>query len=108
MEKIGLKSKENLKFLPHKKYRNICSGMVIGEIKKDKSKIMEYLNSFGPVLFTTAKVYDEVKKETVNKICDNVFFDGEYEWTATEKYMFEKYNIELDSSFIKKVIGLYE
>lgn len=79
-----------------------------GESIKEKEKILKYLNSFEPVLITSAKIYDAIEEVSIYNICDNVFFDGEYEWTATEKYMFEKYNVFVEHDFIDKVVGFYE
>ena len=33
-----------------------------------------------------------------------LYTDGEYSWTSEEIYHFEKYNLELNEDFVKKVI----
>ena len=45
-----------------------------------------------------------VTNEKTDK-CDNSFFDGKYEWSETDIYHFEKYNMPLNDSFVKFVLS---
>lgn len=35
-----------------------------------------------------------------------MFTDGEYWWTSTDTYYFERYNLRLDDGFVKKAIDV--
>ena len=52
----------------------------------------------------TSHIYDYVSGSRTT-ITNKTYCDGEYFWTEEEKYHFDKYNLELEADFIKKVSG---
>lgn len=83
-------------------YKN--ESIFIGEDKTYKEDVLYYLKSFSPSWITSAKVVDMVTNEKTDK-CDSSFFDGKYEWSETDIYHFEKYNMPLNDSFVKFVLS---
>lgn len=83
------------------KKHNIYVGTPL-DIKDD---ILGYLTSFKPKWVTSARIIDKVTGEAVKNIVNNSFSDGEYEWTASDIYHFEKYNMPLSAEFIEYFIN---
>ena len=69
----------------------------------DKKGIIGYLNKFDVDCVSAGKVYDFVKKEYTD-IDLVTYTDGEYYWSASEIYHFDKHDIKLDIKFVNKVI----
>ena len=68
----------------------------------DKADILRYLKSGIDDGVRCSCIYDYVHNEpTFTSIF--LFSDGEFFWDSEEIYHFEKYNMELDSEFLKKV-----
>ena len=76
-----------------------------GERISEKEKVCKYLKSFDPKWITTGRVEDRIKKERID-ICDHSYSDGIYEWSETDIYHFEKYNMPLKDEFIKHVLAV--
>ena len=55
-----------------------------------KDDILGYLTSFKPKWITSARIIDKVTGEAVKNIVNNSFSDGEYEWSASDFYLFKK------------------
>lgn len=70
----------------------------------DKDKILNYMKSFQPILFTSAPVTDVFTNVEV-KVADNGYTDNEYTWYESEIYYFEKYNLKLNDDFIEYVLN---
>ena len=70
-----------------------------GEEIKNKQLILKYLKSFKPSWFTSAKVIDNISKKALSAV-DNLYDDGIFEWSESEIYHFEKYNMPLNDNFI--------
>jgi len=68
-----------------------------------KNKILNYLKSFKVAWFTSQRVLDEITNCYV-KISDHLYNDKKYEWSGTEIYHFEKYNLVLNEDFVKHVL----
>lgn len=54
-----------------------------------KDDILGYLTSFKPKWITSAQIIDKVTGEAVKNIVYNSFSDGEYEWSASDFYLFK-------------------
>lgn len=74
------------------------------EIVANKSEIVNYLKSFNSDCVSAGRVFDSVIDEYTD-ITDEAFDDGEFCWSSTDIYYFDKYDIKLNSDFIKKVIA---
>lgn len=105
MDTTDLKMKANSSSLSHEYGKPICDSKYVYSDKpiENKEIILQFLKSFSPSWFTSARVSDVISGETIEK-CNNVFSDGGYEWTEAEIYHFEKYNLQLDNSFIRYVL----
>lgn len=78
----------------------ICSPNTYqGKKIEDKQLVLNYLKSFKPSWFTSASVTDPILQKRIAK-ADNLYNDGVYEWSEGEIYLFEKYNMPLNSEFI--------
>lgn len=68
-----------------------------------KSQILRYMKSFEEDVVCPARVYDEVSQKYT--LLTLVYYtDGEFVWDESVIYHFEKYNIVLDTEFIKKAL----
>lgn len=74
------------------------------EIIPEKNVLLDYLTAFYPNFSTTGRVYDNVKRITVESIVDNGYYDGEYYWDETDIYHLKKYNMPINPEFIKYVL----
>lgn len=63
-----------------------------------------YLNFFPPKWVTSARIIDKGTGMAVMDIVNNSFSVGEYEWSASDIYHFEKYNMPLFAEFIEYLI----
>lgn len=70
---------------------------------KDKEKIIKYLKSFQPTWYTTQCVVDAFKEVEVEKMSDNGYTDGVFEWFETDIYHFENYDMPLNEEFINYI-----
>ena len=66
-----------------------------------------YLNSFPPKWLTSARIIDKGTGMAVMDIVNNSFSVGEYEWSASDIYHFEKYNMPLFAEFIEYFNNLH-
>ena len=89
----------------HKDGKFICDDNYVFSDKpiKNKEIILHFLKSFTPSWYTSARVSDTVSGESVEK-CNNIYFDGVYEWTEEDIYHFETYNLQLDETFVQYVL----
>lgn len=79
---------------------------------KGKEKILEYLKNGQKKAIRCSSVYDYVKDEPLlneSMVTEAawLFTDGEFNWDSEEIYHFEKYNIELNKEFLKKIEDQY-
>ena len=71
--------------------------------KDQKEKVLRYLKTGKPCGIRCSLIYDYVGKyQTVTSIY--AYTDGEYHWDSEDIYHFWKYDIELDSEFIDKIM----
>ena len=56
----------------------------------NKNDVLMYLNSFPPKWVTSARIIDKGNGMAVMDIVNNSFSVGEYEWSASDIYYFEK------------------
>ena len=66
--------------------------------EEEKQKIIRYLKSIEPCLFTTAPVEDPFTGEEVRET-DFGYSDGVYRWYECDIYCLEKYNLTLTDEF---------
>ena len=86
--------------LSKKEFLELCTSDEIDE----KNRILKYLKSFEVCAYSTAYVFDVVSRnETV--LDEVIFTDGEYEWSSSWIYHFEKYNLKLNDDFIAHVLS---
>ena len=70
---------------------------------KYKAQVLEYMgNQEFLEAIRASHIYDYVK-DIRTTITNKTYTDGEYFWTEEEKYHFERYNLELEKSFIEKI-----
>lgn len=69
---------------------------------EDKKNIISYLRSFEPCKFTSEPVIDVFSGEKISD-ADNGYSDGVYTWYESEIYYFEKYDLDINKSFIDYV-----
>lgn len=87
------------------KYINDSENVFCGEEIEEKKVILNYLKSFKPGYATSAFVYDEIKRKTLEGVYDVGYDDGIYYWDGKDIYHFENYNMPLNNTFIKYVLG---
>ena len=72
---------------------------------KEKAALIAYMSDrkylFGA---STKKLTDLVTGETVYSRCHHLYNDGVYEWTSSEIYHLEKYDLKLSEAFIRHVL----
>ena len=73
-----------------------------GDEIAQKAKVLNYLKSSKPSYFTTAKIIDNISKQELHQT-DNVYTDGVYEWSESDIYHFENYNMPLCGTFIEHI-----
>lgn len=73
-----------------------------GDEIEQKAKVLNYLKSSKPSYFTTAKIVDNISKQKLHRT-DNVYTDGVYEWSESDIYHFENYNMPLCGAFIEHI-----
>lgn len=76
------------------------NNIYVGTSLDIKDDIFDFLTSFKPKGFTSARIIDKVSGEAVMDIVNNSFSDGEYKWSDSNIYHFKKYNIPLSAEFI--------
>ncbi|MCR5484548.1 MAG: hypothetical protein K6F09_03025 [Clostridiales bacterium] len=106
MEKTDKKTQENSCISNHwDKPIYFDKAVFCGDKIKDKNIILNYLYSCPRTWFTTGRVIDHVKNVQIETRVDNVRSDGEYEWSETDIYHFEKYDMPLNDEFINHVLN---
>ena len=70
----------------------------------DKDKIVAFLRSFSPVAYSSAPVVDKLDG-TKTKYMDNLRQCGDFRWSESEIYHFEKYNLKANEDFIQCVFN---
>lgn len=70
----------------------------------DKEKVLKYIKSFKPDAIRCSLIKDYFSGEQT-PLSIYVYSDGEYDWADDEIYHFEKYDIELNANFLKKILG---
>lgn len=76
-----------------------------GKIPIDgKEKILAYLKRFPECAFTSAPVKDAFTGNVVYD-ANNARTDGVFQWSESEIYHFEKYNLKLNNNFIEYVLN---
>lgn len=105
MEKADLYALANSQFYKGDFYFPICK--LEKEFSKEpipeKSEILNYLKSFDIAWFTSARVLDEKTNSYIKK-ADHLYNDKKYEWSESEIYHFEKYNLVLNEDFVDSVL----
>lgn len=79
----------------------------VGTLIVNKESILIYLTSFKPKWVTSARIIDKGTGMAVMDIVNNPFSVGEYEWSASDIYHFEKYNMPLFAEFIEYFNNLH-
>lgn len=79
----------------------------VGTLIVNKESILIYLTSFKPKWVTSARIIDKGTGMAVMDIVNNSFSVGEYEWSASDIYHFEKYNMPLFAEFIEYFNNLH-
>ena len=92
---------ENINFIS--KYPDVFSGSPI----KEKENILKYLTSFKPRYATSAFVFDEIERKTIENLYNGGFEDDGYYWEMTDIYHFAKYDMPLSDEFVLKVMKKY-
>lgn len=82
-------------------FRNLISETPI----KNKDIILKYLKSFPYYAYTSEPVFDKFSSQQVCD-ADNAYSDGEYIWYESDIYHFEKYNFNIDSKFVEKILKI--
>ena len=73
---------------------------------EEKSKLLDYMKRRDFLDWaSTKKITDRVTGERVDTVCWVGYNDGEYEWTSTETYLLEKYDLKVSDEFIQHVMG---
>ena len=74
--------------------------------EEEKKKLIAYMGDrqylFGA---STKRITDRVTGETVSSVCFLLFKDREYEWTSSETYHLEQYDLAISEEFIRYVLG---
>ena len=74
----------------------------------EKAKVVQFFNSVEPGQAVAGGFFDDlVTGETIRKPWRS-YASGDYAWTSSEVYHFEKYDLELKPEFIKYVLSLQE
>ena len=87
---------------------NVSLSMHIGDVTHaDKEKILFYLKNGKSDGVRCSAIYDHVKEFSTG-ITVQLYTDEEFYWDSEEIYHFEKYNLQLEAEFIKKVTAREE
>lgn len=71
----------------------------------EKAKILDYFhNHASNVAYASSTVVD-VTTHTDTRIPEALYNDGEFRWSATLVYLFDKYNLKLNDDFIQHVLN---
>ena len=54
---------------------------------------------------STKKITDPITKEMVETVCFVGYSDDVYEWTSSETYLLEKYDLKISDEFINHVLA---
>lgn len=104
MEKADLEALANSSIFIPDEYSVICSD--INEYSDTphplKEKILKYLKSFKYSWVSSQRVIDK-KENRPTDIAYMFYNDGKFEWSSSEIYHFEKYNLILNSDFIDHI-----
>lgn len=77
--------------------------MVGGNPHKSKDKILQYLKNGKKGAMAAGRAYDIIGNKPIQgEFC--CYNDGEYVWRSDTIYYFEKYNLALDSDFVKHIL----
>lgn len=70
----------------------------------NKNDVLKYMKSVKIDAYSTDYVFDVVttKKTTIDEV---IYSDGEYLWSSSWIYYFEKYNLKLNDDFIEHVLS---
>ena len=69
-----------------------------------KALVLQYLRSGDDDGVRCSSIHDRIIGDTTFLDC-SCYTDGEYTWDDEDIYHFEKYNIELEPEFLKKVLA---
>ncbi|MDO4495522.1 MAG: hypothetical protein Q4B62_07015 [Clostridiaceae bacterium] len=69
-----------------------------------KDNILQYLKSFNYSWITSQCVTDRKDNQTVNT-AEKLYNDGKFEWSESDIYHFEKYNLTLCEEFINHIFN---
>lgn len=69
-----------------------------------KDNILQYLKSFNYSWITSQCVTDRKNNQTVNT-AEKLYNDGKFEWSESDIYHFEKYNLTLCEEFINHIFN---
>lgn len=94
-------SSVNIRKISMKDFSNLISETPI----KNKEIILKYLKSFPCYAYTSEPVFDKFSSQQVCD-ADNAYSDGEYVWYESLIYHFEKYNFNIDSKFVEKILKI--
>ena len=73
--------------------------------KKTKEKLIEYMSDKDFLDWvSSARITDRITGEKVESICQLDYNDGEFEWSSSEIYLLEKYNLKISDEFIEHVL----
>lgn len=53
---------------------------------------------------SSARIDDEITGQKNENVCRLLYDDGEYEWSSSERYHLDKYNLKLSDEFIQHVM----
>ena len=73
-----------------------------------KVKLLDYMNQRSYVEWaSTYKIIDRVTGEKVFSVCHVGYYDGEFQWTSSETYHLEQYDLKLSDDFVDHVKERY-
>lgn len=77
--------------------------MISNNVIPKKEKILKYLKSFEPDCAAGMSLVDEITGDVINSGVLG-YEDGVFYWDTREIYHFDKYNLELDTDFVKHIL----
>ena len=90
----------------YKEFDSSAQKSILTHVSKEehpqKQKILAYMKAGKDDGIRCSHVHDYIEDENV-MLTVRLYTDGEYSWTSEEIYHFEKYNLELNEDFVKKV-----
>ncbi len=104
MEKTDLYALVNSQLYKGDFYLPICKQEkeFSNEPISQKNEVLNYLKSFDIAWFTSVRVLDEKTNSYIKK-ADHLYNDKKYEWSESEIYHFEKYNLILNEDFVNHI-----